>query len=521
MVPHQGSGTVITPYHGRRDPFALRSNAIYFHDWRYVHHGDTGWVTEDGRYLGLWSPTKVPELRWAGRDTPRGIRLEAVRARKSGPVLKPDEPWEGVIFAPSLMLDDGRYRMWYESVPPEHVGGGEPGHRNLLLYAESKDGRTWEKPTIGRVEYGGSTENNIVYGGGLLPDRGYHGGSVFLDPSCPPEERYKVIHLGFLSDDDFARYRKERREDGVDPLSEGTRGRHGAVFGATSSDGIVWEPISDPLVLQSSDTQNTAYYDEFLGKYVAFLRTWVLRKRSIGRTESTSFKRFPLPETIIWPGPELEPSDLWYSNAKTSYPGAPDYHLLFPKRWNVAEDRFFVHMAVSPDGIMWAFPPGSQVLVPGERGEWDTGGADVGCGMVALPDDRIGVPFIGWRVPHKYTRDVPLGEIGIASWDRGRLVALKAEGKGEFRTTYITFEGERLHLNLRTTHAGEVRVGVVGEDHQEIPGRGIDECDPASGNCLAWEVTWNGEPSIGHEPGSPVAFRLRMASAELYAMEFK
>ncbi len=511
---------MITPYHGKRDPFVLRSNVIYFHDWRYVHHGDAGWVTDDGHYLGLWSPTRVPGLRWAGRDIPRGIRLECIPARKGGPILKPERPWEGIIFAPSLILDDGRYRMWYESVPPEHLGRGETGLHNLLLYAESEDGVEWEKPAVGRVEYQGSTENNIVYGSPLLPGRGYHGGSVFVDPSCPPEERYKAIHLGFLSDEEFERYKEERRQDGVDPLSEEGR-RHGAVFGATSPDGFAWNPIPDPLILQSSDTQNTAYYDELLGKYVAFLRTWVLRKRSVGRTESAEFKRFPVPETILWPGPELGPSDLWYSNGKTTYPGAPDYHLLFPKRWSVAQDRFFVHMSVSPDGIMWAFPPRSQVLRPGERGEWDTGGVDVGCGMVRLSGERVGVPFIGWRVPHKYTRDVPLGEIGIASWEEGRLVALKADGEGEFRTTYLTFNGETLHLNLRTAHAGEVRVGVVSKGEKELAGRRLEDCDPVSGNYLDWEVTWNGDPRIGHEPGSPLAFRVRLISGELYAMEFK
>ncbi len=120
-----------------------------------------------------------------------------------------------------------------------------------------------------------------------------------------------------------------------------------------------------------------------------------------------------------------------------------DYHILFPKRWCVAEDRFYVHIATSPDGILWGFPPDSQVLTPGEWGEWDTGGVSMGCGMVELPDDRIGVPFIGYRVPHKYPRRIPLGEIAWAYWKKGRLIALEAPEFGEFRTANVILRAIR------------------------------------------------------------------------------
>ncbi len=514
-----------TPYNGIFEPFELRSNVIFFHDWRYVYHGGTLWQTAEGKAPGLWGTEPLPPLHWDGRDIPRGIRLKALPAQKSEPFISPDSPWEGVIGAPTVIYEDGLYRLWYEVVPPEDIASGIAGQRNLLCHAFSEDGVNWQKPSLGIAEYQGSVENNIVYGGPLAPDWGYHGGSVFVDNHCPPEERYKAFHLGFIDRDQYESYKKKYSE--FDPHNERSKSKAHALFGAVSPDGIIWEPLPDPLVLQVSDTQNIAYYDDFLGKYVAYFRTWVMGKRSIGRSETEDFRRFPLPETFIWPTSDVGPSDLWYANGKTVYPGAPDYHVMFPKRWCVAEDRFYVHIAVSPDGILWGFPPEDQVLSPGGRGSYDTGGVSAGCGMVELPGDIVAVPFIGYRIPHKYPRRPPLGEIAWASWQKGRMIALEAEEQAEFRTTSVLPgkepedpEGYSIVLNARTNYVGEIKVEVIGFEGHTLPGRTFDDCDSISGNFLDRPVTWDGKPHIHTQPEKPFALRVRMASAQLFSITF-
>ncbi|HIE27451.1 TPA: hypothetical protein EYP66_09210 [Candidatus Poribacteria bacterium] len=511
-----------TPYHGKFEPFVLRSNVIFFHDWRYVHHGSTRWQTAEGESLGLWGTDMLPPLRWGGRDIPTGIRLKALPAQKSKPFISPDSAWEGVIGAPTVIHQDGCYRLWYEVVSPEEIASGRAGERNLLCYAESNDGINWQKPTLGLCEYEGIPENNIVYGGELASGAGYHGGSVFLDPSCPDDERYKAFHLGFISKDIFEEYKRKYPEE-LDPHSERQieRGnKASALFGAVSSDGIHWKSLEEPLVMQVSDTQNIAYYDEFLQRYVAYFRTWVMGRRSIGRAETDDYRRFPLPETIIWPDASVGPSDLWYANAKTVYPGANDYHLMFPKRWHVAEDRFYSHIATSPDGILWGFPPSSQVLSPGDRNSWDTGGVSVGCGMVELPGERVGVPFVGYRIPHKYPRRPPLGEIAWASWQKGRFIALEAEEQGEFRTMQVIFKGNTLHLNVHTNYVGEVFIEAVGVNGKPIKNRTFADCDPINGDFLDRVVTWHGESYINRNSDEPVSFRVRMSSAQLFSMSF-
>jgi hypothetical protein len=310
-----------TPYHGVFEPFELRSNVIFFHDWRYVYHGTPRWQTAEGKALGLWGMQSLPPLHWSGRDVPKGIRLRALPAQKSAPYIRPDSPWEGVIGAPTVIQEGGLYRLWYEVVPPEDIASGAAGERNLLCYAESDDGMRWRKPALGIAVYQQQSNNNIVYGGALAPEWGYHGGSVFVDPSASPAERYKAFHLGFLSREQFEFYKPDY--PAVDPHNERSKPkRPHALFGAVSPDGIHWKPLEAPLVLQVSDTQNIAYYDDFLKRYVAYFRTWVMGRRSIGRAETVDFRRFPLPETLIWPSADVGPSDLWYANGKTVYPGS-------------------------------------------------------------------------------------------------------------------------------------------------------------------------------------------------------
>ena len=78
-----------------------------------------------------------------------------------------------------------------------------------------------------------------------------------------------------------------------------------------------------------SDAENVVYYDTNRRSYLWFLKTqWYDCRRSIGRAETRDFRHWPLAETIIHPGADLHPSDDWYTNSKTRYPGTTDHHFL-------------------------------------------------------------------------------------------------------------------------------------------------------------------------------------------------
>lgn len=275
-------------------------------------------------------------------------------------------------------------------------------------------------------------------------------------------------------------------------------------------------------MVQNADTGNVACYDEALGAYVAYVRTWYYGRRSIGRMESPDFRHWSVPRNVVIPTPDLLPfSSVWYGPAKTLYPGTKDYHLMFAYEWRVAEDRFYAHLWSSAEGECWSYVPGGPVLSPLGEDSWDAGGTVAGCGMVTLPGDRVGVLCAGYRVPHKHPRRPPLCQIGWATWPGGRLAALVAREQGELATAWLRFSGTRLRLNVRTRRVGHVTVEAVGPKGEVLPGRSFSDCDPITGDHLSAEVTWKGGACLGHQPGEAVYFRFRLYAAELFGLEFK
>ena len=505
---------MISPMHGKHPPYALRSNVVYFHDWRYVNPGAYRWLGADGSAVPMWAVDPVPPMRYHFVDMPLGIELVAQRARKTEPVLTPGQAKEIFLFGGTLIHEGGRYRLWYDCWPQEGFGWPNMGMFNHVRYAESDNAVDWTLPSLGIIERDGTKDNNIVLGPSLTPETGYHGGCVFRDPSAPPAERYKAFYLGLVTPEALEKYRRERPGE-IDALSDAQ-----GMWGAVSPDGLHWTPLPDPLVMQSSDTHNVCEYDVELGQYVAYCRTWFFHRRSIGRMASGDFRRLPLPEELFWPDASMKPYETWYANAKTLVPGTTDYHVMFPMRWSLPEDKFDFHLASSPDNIVWNFVPGGPVCEPGDPGTWDGGVVAPGLGMVELPGDRVGILMAGSPVPHKHPRKPPLGALAWAWWPRGRLVALRAEVEGAFALWPLTFTGRTAHVNARTAVAGFVRVEAAGPDGEALPGRSFDDCDAFNGDQLDHVVTWRGESDLGHPDGGPVTLRFRMRSADLYAVEF-
>lgn len=502
---------------GLLPPFRLPSNIVYFHDWRYVSHGAYRWENAAGDGLGLFTNEDNADLRYRDVNIPHGVRLVAQRPCKGAPVIAPDDD-EMILFGGSLIHEEGRYRLWVDCWPGEQIGEPDMGNRNFVRTFESADGETWTAPRLGLVERNGTSQNNIVYGGALSTGTGYHGGCVFRDPVAPASERYKMLHLGKTRGEAMQRY-LARHPDDVDPMA--MRGELAwALFGAVSPDGCRWKPMADPLLIQNSDTHNTCSYDVFRHTYVGYIRTWVVGRRTIGRVESKDFGHFRRPEQIFWPGPATAPDSVWYANGKTAMPDAPDYHLMFPMRWSLVDDKFDFFLASSPDNVIWNRLPGGPVCEPGERGGWDCGVVVPGFGMVWLPGDRMGILYCGTPLPHKYPRRTPLGRLAWAWWPKGRLVGLEAPGEGDLSFYPLTFSGQVVHLNYRSGVAGFIQVEAIGPDNQVLPGRGFEDCDFISGNEIDRVVTWRGQSHLGHPDGAPVRLHFRMRTAELFSVRF-
>ncbi len=512
-----------TPLYGVDTPFKLRSNIVYFHDWRYVRPGQFDWLGPNDERVPMFGLGDVPPMHYLVREGTIGVTLRAEPAVKSPVVITAAEHEHTSIFAGSLIHEDGVYRLWYESWLRKDMTKREAGSNNALRYAESRDGVHWKLPNVGAYKNPGDKRHNIVYGAELTAHTRFHGGSVFKDPSAPKAERYKAFHLSNVKAKEYAKFIK-RRPDAFDTqgaMHIERKGHCGCLRGATSPDGITWKPLRDPLLVQNSDTHNICEYDPFLKKYVAYVRAWYFGRRSIGRCETDDFRNFPRPENVFWPDAAQLPYDLWYANAKTVMPDAPDYHVMFPLRWRMIDDTFDFHLATSPDNVVWGLVPGSPVCKPGEPNDWDAATVVPGKGLVELPGDRIGVLYTGTGLPHKYPRRPPLGAIAWATWKKGRLVAMHCPLDGRVTLQPLQVTGRTMKLNHRTVKSGHIRVEIATGDQEALPGRSFADCDPIRGDELDRVVTWKGQSDLAYPEGAIIIVRFEMRQSDLFSVKFE
>ena len=281
--------------------------------------------------------------------------------RTEAPVIVTDRRWEtGSLHLGSVVSGvKDAHEMWYHSGDPDGSG-------SVLCYATSADGIAWEKPELGLFEYDGSKANNIVARG--LPS------SVFADPHDSDERRYKLISTGRSPwghtsvNCGGARFRHYQGE--LD-----TWEYHG-IDGAHSPDGIRWTEYDEPIMPWYSDTQNVAFWDDRLERYVAYVRcnehlhidedgrqVGSFDYRAIARAESDDYARFPEPEKILEPDfSQVEDEDQsgggLYNTAALKYPYAADAYVMFPSAYHHTSDTLDIQLAVSRDGVHFMeFPP--------------------------------------------------------------------------------------------------------------------------------------------------------------------
>jgi len=439
---------------------------------------------------------------------------------KTGPVLHADKPWEShrVGAYGTVMKDGALYKMWYDAIDEK----GNIFH----CYAISTDGIHWEKPNLGLVDYHGSRNNNIL----PLPPCG----TVFIDPKAPPAQKYKYVTYGHGR--------------------KGFLGEYG-IRVWWSEDGLRWKPNSDYALPLNADTQNQAFWDDRIGKYVAYLRAWhpmrciarveiedILKPWPYKPREDKSYSpenpsSWPVPTTelpIVFKYDDFDPENVdHYNPCVVKYPYARDVYYMFPsaylhfpepplgKRHN--DGLLDIQLATSRDGIEWNRLSRDTYVRLGRMGEMDSGMIYMLVGMIREGDD-LWMYYAGYDYSHgaydleKMRYKGAIFRVvqrldGFTSYDAG------FKG-GELITKPIIFTGSRLTLNVDTSATGELKVEIQDEDGKPITNFDLNSCKPIHANECFKVVEWQHGDDVSPLSGKPIRLRFSMRNTKLYAFQF-
>ena len=434
-----------------------------------------------------------------------------------------DKPWEGNSSGyPTVFRDGLIYRMYYRG----HryiidAKGLRSAQREVVCYAQSKDGIHWEKPNLGIVEWDGSTDNNIIWQG----TGSSHNFAPFKDenPACAADAKYKAVG--------------------------GTK-RTG-LLAFKSADGIHWSLIRDKPVFTKGafDSLNAVFWDSHRKHYSLYLRYFskggFKGLRSIAVAHSADFLHWEDSKPLAYPG---SPPQQMYTNGAVPYDRAPHVLMAFPTRYVAREmteharllDPVPLRAKVTEaiprggsdlsDGVFMTSRDGvafrrwnEAFLRPGPQGEgrWLYGDNYQCRGLVetksAMPGGGTEISFYAsegaWRDERISQRRYSIRLDGFVS-------ASAPYTGGEIITKPLRFSGKQLVMNYATSAAGGVRIEIQDATGKPIPGFALNDCLEHFGDRVDQPVAWKGGSNVEQLAGKPVRLRIVLSDADLYSFQF-
>ena len=335
--------------------------------------------------------------------------LNPAQKHPNNPIISSDRPWEGHYLGLSRVFYDekeGVFKMWYRSnndfkvkkgaaitdykwtdkgVVREKVWSAESygfqGNSNgdvwLTCFATSRDGVIWEKPSLGKVEFNGSTRNNILPEESRVP--------TFRDPNATdPAKRYVSL--------------KTRR---------GPPGKPGFMLDLHHSpDGFNWTPYENNPVLDTSPEPGRWGPTVFMGwdpirkVYAAHIESCIHRacplgKRLIGRAESPDLIHWGRDQLIVLPDEQDPPDTEFYAMAAFDYDGI---YLSIIEIFRTTNTWHYPELAMSRDGLHYERNYREPFIRLGDFGDFDESTVYVFQAPV-IHGDKVLVYYYGgnWR----------------------------------------------------------------------------------------------------------------------------
>ncbi|HSW46416.1 MAG TPA: hypothetical protein VLM89_12680 [Phycisphaerae bacterium] len=421
-----------------------------------------------------------------------------------------DKPWEGGLSAYASIIKDGdQYRLYYR-------GGGDLV-REYTCLALSKDGVTWERPTLGLIEFEGSKDNNIFWTG---KDKAYcesHNFAPFIDanPEAKPNERYKAVT--------------------VTRIREGPDSRKNVLLALVSADGIHWRKLrQEPIITEGAfDSHNTIFWDTTQNQYVCYLRAGQKGKKSVARTTSKDFIHWTQPELLDFG--DTVPEHL-YTNGIIPYFRAPHILLGFPLRFIHPKDRNKIGLEQretdgfsdaiimsSRDGLKWDRTFMEAFIRPGpDPLNWGGAHGNItpAWGIVPANQNEISIYWADHYDNYPKKDLIPRLWRGTVRTDGFISVNCPYRG-GEMVTKPLLFKGKNLVINFATSAPGSVKVEIQDASGKPIPGYALADCIEFWGDEIERIVAWKGGTDVSKLSGKPVRLRFAMHDADLYSIRFR
>jgi hypothetical protein len=304
-----------------------------------------------------------------------------------------------------------------------------------------------------------------------------------------------------------------------------------SVAASVSPDGIHWTDIDEPILdvgATQLDTHNLCTYDPYEGKYVAYLRGHVERRRLVRRAEGSDFRHLEDPRFCLMPDPQDPVDDDIYNPCYCPYPGLQRY-LRFPSFYHRIASIVDIHLAVSRDSYNWHRPERKPIIDLSYDGG-DYGSAYAVPNLVTLDSGEWRLAFVGHQRLHDFKNrgaTYPVdGEFRWASWKENRLVGLEAAEEGSCVLVQRPCAGREMRLNFRTEKDGWVKMELVHPPStppkpvEAFEGFGLDGAETLSGDELSRVVQWNGKSDLSALKDQEVSVRLHLYRAKLFAAAF-
>ncbi|MBN2295474.1 MAG: hypothetical protein JXM70_23795 [Pirellulales bacterium] len=396
----------------------------------------------------------------------------------------------------TVFADNGLFRMYYRGAHWDSKTG--KSSKEVVCYAESRDGIKWTKPDLGLVEFNGSKKNNIIWDG-----LGSHDFAPMKDanPEASPDAKYKALARG-----------------------------KGGLYAFKSPDAIHWKLMRNkPVITKGAfDSQNLAFWDPLRKCYVDFHRGFRNGFRDIMTCTSKDFLTWTDPVWLEYPG--SAPEHL-YTNQIAPYARAPHIYFGFPKRF-VPSRKFaeHKHSGVS-DGVFMTSRDsrnfhrwGEALIRPGLQPErWVNRNNMTAWGILTTKSALPGAPdeLSIYSTEGYYSGDSC--QIRRFSSRLDGFVSLQAPGGkgGQMITKPIVFDGKKLVINFSTSAAGSIHVEIQDEKGKPIPGFALADSTEIFGDSVKKTVSWKGGSDLGKLAGKPVRLHFVMKDADLYSIQFE